>query len=427
MVVLVGALDEVGVVGVDCELDLADELVLEPDVHEDVVGSFPEPVLDSDDAEEGGLVAAELVEVLEQPKDLFFLGCDLAAHQVSYFEADEVGRRSPPRPPDQFLIINPFGHPQQAMDQPVQIQQYVRVQIVHNINGEDASCFFDAIDMREIVALEGAEQMHGLLVVVILEDLLHKLLDLDLLLFDHIVDDGLHPGEVGVHVAALLALHVLSAVQEVVLLLELRPQLVAPFGQDSQDGGALYDHVLARDLGLGVLGYVLGDLAADRPRGVALHPFFVLLLICLFEAVLLVALLLVLPVLHPVAALQRHEALLHEIIKILVEGHLPLGLLIDLAVLLIQPPDEVIGQLHNQIVIIAALPQLEPITILRVVKDIVFEGLDVIDVLDLALQGVVDHLPLGHRVLGQQVRGDAFFDVLVDAFHLGWVEAVMLV
>lgn len=67
MIVLVGALDEVRMVGVDCELYLTDELIFEPDVHEDIVGTFPQSILYPDDAKERGLVAAELVEVLEQP------------------------------------------------------------------------------------------------------------------------------------------------------------------------------------------------------------------------------------------------------------------------------------------------------------------------------------------------------------------------
>lgn len=119
------------------------------------------------------------------------------------------------------------------------------------------------------------------------------------------------------------------------------------------------------------MGYVLGDLAANRPRCVTLHPLFVLLFVCLLETVLLVTLLLVLSVLHPVSIFQSHEALLHKVIKILVKGHLPSCFLLHLPIFLIQPPDEIIGQLHDQIVIIATLPQLEPITILRVVKNIV--------------------------------------------------------
>lgn len=54
-------------VSVDCELYLTDELIFEPDVHENIVGTFPQSILDPDDAKERGLVAAELVEVLEQP------------------------------------------------------------------------------------------------------------------------------------------------------------------------------------------------------------------------------------------------------------------------------------------------------------------------------------------------------------------------
>jgi hypothetical protein len=62
-----------------------------------------------------------------------------------------------------------------------------------------------------------------LLVVVILEDLLEELLNFYLLLLNHIVDDSLHPGKVGVHVSTLLAFDVLGPVEEVVLFIELSP------------------------------------------------------------------------------------------------------------------------------------------------------------------------------------------------------------
>lgn len=122
--------------------------------------------------------------------------------------------------------------------------------------------------------------MDGLLVVIIGKDLFQIPLNLQLLLLHHIVDDLLHPGEVGVHIAALLALHVLRPVQEVVLLLELGPQLLAPLGEDAQDGRVLNGHVHAGYFGLAVLAHVLGDLPADSIGSVALDSCSVFLLVC---------------------------------------------------------------------------------------------------------------------------------------------------
>ena len=269
--------------------------------------------------------------------------------------------------------------------------------------------------------------MDGLLVVIILEDLIHKLLNLHLFLLDHAVDDVLHPGEVGVHVHALLALHVLSPVQEVVLLLELRPQLLAPLRQDAQDGWAFDHHVHARDLRLGVLAHVLGDLAADRPGCVGLHPRSVLLVVHLLHQVLLALLLrLDRPVLHPLPRLQVLEGPLHVIIKILVEcPNFALG--VYFVLLLIDPAHEVVHQLHYEVVVVPAFPVLEAVAVIGIEEDIVLQCLDVVDLLDLSLKRLVDHLRLGHRVLGQQVRRDSVIHMLIDVLDLLRGEVVMLV
>jgi hypothetical protein len=65
VVVLVGALDEIGVVGVDCQLRLADEDVLESEIHEDIVGTLLQPILYPDDLELLGSLIAQLGQVLE--------------------------------------------------------------------------------------------------------------------------------------------------------------------------------------------------------------------------------------------------------------------------------------------------------------------------------------------------------------------------
>lgn len=106
------------------------------------------------------------------------------------------------------------------MDESVQVEQDVRVQVVDNINGEYSSCFFIFLHVGEVVASEGSVDVGALLVVVVLLQLVHILFNLDLFLLDHVVNYWLHPGEVGVHITTLLALHVLCSLQEIVLLVE---------------------------------------------------------------------------------------------------------------------------------------------------------------------------------------------------------------
>lgn len=65
VVVLVGTLDEVRVVGVDCQLRLADKGVLESKVHEDIVGTLFQPVLYTDYLELLGRFLTQFGKVLE--------------------------------------------------------------------------------------------------------------------------------------------------------------------------------------------------------------------------------------------------------------------------------------------------------------------------------------------------------------------------
>ena len=154
VVVLVGALDEVGVVGVDCQLRLADEHVLVPHVHEDVVGAFLQPVLDADYLEHLRVLLRDIRQVLEQLQDFLLLRADLAPHQVADLEADEVGRRGPSRPPDQLLIVHPLRHLQQSVDKSVEVKQDVRVQVIDDVDRKDAGCFLKLLHIVEVVPFE---------------------------------------------------------------------------------------------------------------------------------------------------------------------------------------------------------------------------------------------------------------------------------
>lgn len=98
------------------------------------------------------------------------------------------------------------------MDESVEIVNDVGVKIVDDVDSKNTCCLFEAFNVAEGVALEGAEAVNGLLVIVVSEHRLQVALNLQLLLLHHVVHDLLHPRKVGVHVASTLALHVLCPV-----------------------------------------------------------------------------------------------------------------------------------------------------------------------------------------------------------------------
>lgn len=94
---------------------------------------------------------------------------------------------------------------------------------------------------------------------------------------------------------------------------------------------------------------------------------------------------------------------------------------------MVQSSDQIIDQFHDQVIIIATLPELKSIAIMRVIENIVFQCLKIIHFSDLTLQCTVDSLILSHRVLDQQVSRHSFFDVLVNASDFLSIKVVALV
>lgn len=92
--------------------------------------------------------------MLEQLKDFLFLRADLASHEVSNLEANEVGRRGPPGPSDQLLIVNPLGYLQQPVDESIEVKQDVRMQIIDDIDRKNSRCFLKLLHVVEVVPLE---------------------------------------------------------------------------------------------------------------------------------------------------------------------------------------------------------------------------------------------------------------------------------
>jgi hypothetical protein len=174
------------------------------------------------------------------------------------------------------------------VEKSVEVEEDVGVEVVDDIDGEDACRFFVLFNVAEGVTLEGTEAVDGLLVVVVGKHLLHEAFDLQLLLLHHLVDDLLHPRKVCIHVAAALALHVLSPVQEIVFFLEFCPQLLAPLGQDTQNGWTFDRHVHARNLRFAVLTHVLRYLATNSIGSISLHPSPILVFLDLPSQIVLI-------------------------------------------------------------------------------------------------------------------------------------------
>lgn len=201
------------------------------------------------------------------------------------------------------------------------------------------------------------------MVEVILLQLLHKCLDLCLLILDEIVEGHLHPHEHSVGVSALL-LHskIFLAVEEVVFGLELVPQLLAPFRQDSEDGWALNDEVTRGNLFLTVDGNVLGDLPSNCVVSVLLHLCRVLLLLRALGVIVFGDHLLAFrfsQILHGLDAPFVHPSLVADILKdlgdILVKSLIDGGLVLRRDVL-VDLCHEPIEEPHDEFIIITILP-----------------------------------------------------------------------
>lgn len=115
--------------------------------------------------------------------------------------------------------------------------------------------------------------------------------------------------------------------------------------------------------------------------------------------------------------------MLDELIELFVESWCPVITDCGLVLVIIGPPHEFIGQFHDEIVVVATLPILEAETVIGVEEEIVFECLDIVYLLDLTLQGFIDHHCFSHGELGKQVGCHSVLDVVV--YHLDLLGAEM--
>ncbi len=128
--------------------------------------------------------------------------------------------------------------------------------------------------------------MDGLLIIVIVYQFLHVSLDLQLLLFDLIVNYCSHPSKISIYVSAFLAFYVLCSIYKIILLLEFCPKLLAPFSKNSKNSWALYDHVLTNYLCLRILSHILRYFSTNYPWRISFYSRSVFLILYLFIEIL---------------------------------------------------------------------------------------------------------------------------------------------
>jgi hypothetical protein len=239
-----------------------------------------------------------------------------------------------------------------------------------------------------------------------------------LLLLQLSVEQFAHGKEQAVDDAASLHLDVVGVAGEVAGRGELAPQLLAPLGEDAEDSGVLDGQVHRLDFLLGVDSHVLGHLPADLELSVLPHLRPVLLPLDLAdlrrilhgEGVLEGGLHVpadavgdevdhvgqdfLLQGLCVVVLLDAFEELSHVLLEVGEVGAAPAG---QEGRGLVEAGEDVVEHAHHQVVVVAALSILEPHA--AVAEVVVAERAQVVHFLDCAVEGAVDGLRLGERVL----------------------------
>lgn len=91
----VGTLDELRSLGLDCELHLTEDEVIELDIEKDVVGTEIESILDAHDLDLIRVLVAEMADVLVNAEDFALFRGNLAPHEVANGEGQQIRRGGP--------------------------------------------------------------------------------------------------------------------------------------------------------------------------------------------------------------------------------------------------------------------------------------------------------------------------------------------
>lgn len=165
-------------------------------------------------------------------------------------------------------------HREQAVDESVEVGDDVGVQVVDDVYRELRGDAFVLFDLGELLGLHFAHEQLALHEVVVAGQLAQLLLDAPLLLLDECLQLAPHLLHHHVQEGALLEAVGLDVVFEVLGVVELLLQLLAPLGQDPQGLRVFNFEAVRGDLVLSEESGGLGHLLADLVVGVL--PDFVL-------------------------------------------------------------------------------------------------------------------------------------------------------
>lgn len=111
MVELVSQLRHSRTIAVYCDLNLAEELLVEFCNKSDIPSELSQAIFYLNDAKFVWVIIAEFLEMLKQLLDFFLVGADLASHEVAEGKGDKVGWGRPGRI-FHDRAVKLFGHSQ---------------------------------------------------------------------------------------------------------------------------------------------------------------------------------------------------------------------------------------------------------------------------------------------------------------------------
>lgn len=249
------------------------------------------------------------------------------------------------------------------MNQTVEIKYDVAMKIVYRLCSKFATNFLNLLNVIKAVVLKQLLlKEFSLLVKVIFLDFLHELLNLSFFVLDHIVERYLHPHEHSVSVSIFfLNPHIFFAIQEIIFLFKLRPELFTPFGQDSQDGRALDGELPLFDFFSAIGVCAFRDFSSYEVMGIVFDLLSILLvrnvvgIVCVFffdldSAALTLSLFengLSSLVVHPLFIVDVFEDVGHRVEKALIDSFVrTLYFFVDVS-------HEPVQKLHDQVIVVA--------------------------------------------------------------------------
>ena len=90
------------------KLNFTDNFVVEPDINQNIVSSFPEPIFDSNNFHFLGIWIADVNYIFEEGDNLFLFWRAFASNKITYLKGYQVGRSRPVLPWFIDLFVEKF-------------------------------------------------------------------------------------------------------------------------------------------------------------------------------------------------------------------------------------------------------------------------------------------------------------------------------